>query len=66
MQVYNAGLIKRGIGNFANAPLLNYFVFSAFGLCFLTGLAGLDFPKDALAIFPFFVLISPRPIVLCF
>ena len=32
----------------------NYLAFSAFGLCFFTGLAGLDFPKDAFANFTFF------------
>jgi len=28
---------------------------------FFLGLAGLDLPKEALAILPFLVLISPRP-----
>lgn len=39
--------------------------FGAFGAAALGAtLAGLDFPKEPAAIFPFFVLISPRPIIL--
>jgi hypothetical protein len=32
----------------------------------VTLLAGLDFPKDPLKIFPFFVFLSPLPIVIYF
>jgi hypothetical protein len=51
---------------------LNYFaffsaVFSAFGAAtFVAGFAALVFPKDPAKILPFFVLISPRPILLLF
>ena len=42
-----------------------YYAFLA--TAFLTGfLAGLELPKEPLAILPFFVLISPRPIIICF
>jgi hypothetical protein len=34
----------------------------ALGAAFFLTRAGLDLPKEALAILPFFVLMSPRPI----
>ena len=37
--------------------------FSTAAVAFFAGLAGLDFPNEPLAILPFFVLISPRPML---
>ena len=46
-----------------NIPFTMDYFPAALGAAFFLTLAGLDFPKEALAILPFFVLMSPRPMI---